>query len=119
MKVVLNRCHGGASLSNLAAEALGLEPDAVGYMIGPHVYIPDEWTRTQQDFVEVVERLGEAASGPLAQLEVAEIPEGVHYLITEYDGYEGVNYSLTPIMGEGGDSICDCCAQPWTIDSAT
>jgi hypothetical protein len=38
--------------------------------------------------VQVVEELGEAASGKLAELVIVEIPDGIEYEIDDYDGIE-------------------------------
>jgi hypothetical protein len=38
--------------------------------------------------VEVVEELGKGASGAYGELKVVEIPDGMKYVIDEYDGYE-------------------------------
>jgi hypothetical protein len=53
----------------------------------------DSWTRenrTHPFIVRVVEELGEAANGPFAELAVVEIPDGVEYEISEYDGREHI-----------------------------
>jgi hypothetical protein len=53
----------------------------------------DSWTRENREHpmvVRVAEELGEAASGRHADLRVVEIPEGVEYIIDEYDGIEHI-----------------------------
>lgn len=53
----------------------------------------DGWTRehrTHPMVVRVVEKLGEAASGPLSELAVVEIPDGTEYEISDYDGREHI-----------------------------
>jgi hypothetical protein len=40
--------------------------------------------------VQVVEEMGKAADGWSAQLTVMEIPDGVDYIILDYDGKESV-----------------------------
>ena len=40
--------------------------------------------------VQVVEEMGKAADGRSAQLTVMEIPDGVDYIILDYDGKESV-----------------------------
>ena len=49
-----------------------------------------EIPRDDPALVQVVEELGAEASGWCADLEVAEIPDGVAWQIEEYDGYEHV-----------------------------
>jgi len=40
--------------------------------------------------VQVVEELGDAASGRHAKLKVVEVPDGIDYEIDEYDGIERI-----------------------------
>jgi len=47
-------------------------------------------TRRDPDLIAVIEELGEKANGPFADLKIAEIPDGVEYEITDYDGLEEV-----------------------------
>lgn len=47
-------------------------------------------SRTDPQLIQVIEELGEAASGDCAKLEVIEIPDGISYEIAEYDGMECV-----------------------------
>lgn len=49
---------------------------------------PDD--RGDLDLVAVVEKLGEKANGSHARLKVVEIPDGVEYEISEYDGKEHI-----------------------------
>ena len=46
--------------------------------------------RNDPCLVEVVEKLGEKANGRFAELIVVEIPDGIEWDITEYDGLEKV-----------------------------
>lgn len=46
--------------------------------------------RSHPLLLRVVEELGEAADGRCAQLKIVEIPDGVDYVIEEYDGNEHV-----------------------------
>ena len=51
----------------------------------------DSFERDDPDVIAVVEEIGvEAASAPLARLEIVEIPADVEWEIGEYDGYEWV-----------------------------
>lgn len=47
--------------------------------------------RTDKDLVDVVKELGDEASGPCAKLEVISIPDGIDWVIDEYDGRESVH----------------------------
>ena len=44
--------------------------------------------RTDSTLIEVVEELGNKASGPCGELRVVEIPDDLDYVIDEYDGIE-------------------------------
>lgn len=46
--------------------------------------------RSDALLVQVVEELGDAANGKHAELAVVEIPDGVEYVIEEYDGNETI-----------------------------
>jgi len=48
-------------------------------------------TRTDKNLISVFEELGsENSSGMCAKLGVVEIPDGIDFVIEEYDGYESV-----------------------------
>jgi len=84
MKLVINKCYGGFSLSKQATELLGIEWDTYGYS---HA---GSGKRADPKLVAVVEQLGKAANGKHARLAVVEIPDGTDYTIEEYDGVEWV-----------------------------
>jgi len=62
--------------------------------------IPDENTfydswygtenRSDQDLIDVIEKLGDKANGDCASLAIEEIPDGAEFEIEEYDGNESV-----------------------------
>lgn len=82
MKIVINACYGGFSLSKKAYELLGEEWDGYGYKFNDD--------RDNPKIVEVVEKLGKKANGYCADLKVVEIPDGIEYEIDEYDGLEHI-----------------------------
>ena len=47
-------------------------------------------SRTDPLLIEIVEALGDEASGSHAKLKIVEVPEGVEWTIQEYDGWEWV-----------------------------
>lgn len=49
-----------------------------------------DFERHDLALVQVVEELGEAASGEHAELKITEVPSGTSYRIDEYDGCESV-----------------------------
>lgn len=86
MKIVINDDWGGFGLSEEAYKELGLEWDGFGCAFNGYE------CRTNPKLVEVVERLGsERASGHFAKLKVIEIPDGIDWVIDDYDGIETVH----------------------------
>lgn len=78
MKIVINACYGGFSLSEEAVNALGLR--------NSHDYV----ARNDEKLIELIES-GVNCSGRFAKLEVVEIPdEATDWEISEYDGSEEV-----------------------------
>jgi len=84
IKIVVNRCYGGFGLSEEAYKELGLAWDGYGYKYN------DLDKRSDPRLIEVIEKLGGMASSLLAKLQVVEIPDGVDWTISEYDGWETV-----------------------------
>ena len=84
MKVVINRCYGGFSLSN---EALKLYEDLSGKK---DVY-DKKIERNDPILIDIIETLGiEKSNGGFAELKIVDIPDSVEYTICEYDGMEWV-----------------------------
>jgi len=87
MKVVINRCFGGFSLS----------PDALkmyNKLSGACVTDDNNYRLIDRDdkyLVQTVEELGDLASGRYSVLEVVEIPDDVKWEISEYDGAETIH----------------------------
>jgi hypothetical protein len=98
VKIVINTCFGGFSLSDDALEALesGAHPAVLAYIEAVGRGEKKDWhhveiARDDRMLVNVVENLGsERASGRHASLKVVEIPDGVEWGIAEYDGQEHV-----------------------------
>ena len=82
MKIVINKCFGGFSLSQKAYEFLVHEWDGFGH---------GEWERNDPKLVQCVEQLGKAADGLYAELKVVEIPDDVDWGIDDYDGMESIS----------------------------
>lgn len=83
MKIVINRCYGGFSLSEAAYKFLKIPWDGYGYKFNHE-------DRSNPQLVKCVEKLGKLANGKYAELNVVEIPDGTEYQIEEYDGVEWV-----------------------------
>ena len=76
-KIVINDCYGGFSLSEWAAETLGV----------------DRWGVSRDDpfLVALLEKHGsKKVGGNAAILVIVEIPDDVDWIIEEYDGIEHV-----------------------------
>lgn len=57
------------------------------------LYLKDEY-REDPILIEVVEELGEKASGRFGNLKVVEIPDDLEYVIDEYDGIETLHQKV-------------------------
>lgn len=130
MKVVINRCFGGFSLSPPAmqrmAELQGRKcyffkdghtsskpyqripkgeslpnlfftafdvpnPNTPKFAYDKHVITSRPENRSDPLLIQVIEELGAAgASGSCADLKIVEIPDGIEYEISEYDGLEHI-----------------------------
>ena len=86
MKVAINTCFGGFSLSKEAYEYLGIPWDEYGYEYSDF----DAESRTDEKLIECITVLGEKANGSLAKLKIVDIPEDVNWYIDDYDGMESV-----------------------------
>jgi len=104
-KIVINRCHGGFSLSDeamklygkLAGWTLVAEIDKYGFTnfyrdsVGDGNYFGNHnIERDDPLLVQVLEQLGSKADGRYAKLKVVEVPDGVCWTLEEYDGLEWV-----------------------------
>lgn len=99
-KVVYNSCYGGFGLSEKAKERmieLGYKelelnseyvPNKERGLFNSKYWDPYDISRTHPILVQVVEELGDDASGPYAHLKIALVED--KYRITEYDGAETV-----------------------------
>lgn len=82
MKVVINSCYGGYSLSKKAYDYLGIPWDEYGFAFGND--------RSNPALVKCVDELGKDANGDCACLQIIEIPDDV--LEWEIEGYDGVEW---------------------------
>ena len=110
MKIVINDCFGGFGLSDAAFEKF-LDRKGIAwekqhrvdydwheyYHAGhlgedEHFLYSREMTedRSDPDLVAVVEEMGKLAHGEYSVLKVVEIPDGVKWHISEYDGFEHI-----------------------------
>ncbi len=103
MKVVVNHCYGGFSLSSKAILEFFKRKEITCYpeeeSWGTLYWLDEEKTKTfydrdvdrsDPDLVAVVEELGSESFGTCAKLDVVDIPDGTDYFIDEYDGMETI-----------------------------
>ncbi len=88
MKVVINRCFGGFSLS---AEGIQRYRELSGVLAATDDHVWRNLERDDKYLVQTVEELGNLASGRYSVLEVIEIPDDVKWKILEYDGAERIH----------------------------
>lgn len=107
MKVAINGCWGGFSLSKEATELMADRGSAeaaqyladtnpeIWYDFHPYGDPDDNHTdkvRADPLMIAVIEELGvEAASGSMASIRIVEVPDGVDWYIDNYDGMENVH----------------------------
>ena len=89
MKIVINTCHGGFSLSE-KAQKLFCQYSTIEWK-----YWQEDWSyydieRNDQYLVRVIEELGDDANGRFSELKLVNIPDEVEWQIEEYDGLEWV-----------------------------
>jgi hypothetical protein len=103
MKVVINRCYGGFSLSRKAMELLvdagckeaaetlaHYDADPLLLRLSGNDSFHLKIDRADPLLVEVVEGLGDEASGRFASLEVVEVSDDAKWEVEEYDGFEHI-----------------------------
>lgn len=105
-KVVCNNRYGSFTLSRAAvlrARELSGDPHWNSPCIAGDLYqsgavmrsdygsLSTDIARHDPILVQVVEELGEAASGACSKLLLEEVPSGTGYRIDDYDGYESVH----------------------------
>lgn len=103
MKVVINRCCGGFSISKEAAEHMAangseraklelnkFKEQGEWYGFGNVKGMSGGYDRTDPLLVKAVEELGDAADGAYAELKVVTIPDDIEWEIDDYDGKERI-----------------------------
>jgi len=95
MKIAINCCYGGFSLSKAAYEELGLDYDGYGYIFNEDLGIESDSEhayRANPELIRAIEKIGEEnAGGKYASIRIIEIPDDVEWIIEEYDGVESVH----------------------------
>jgi hypothetical protein len=84
-RIVINDCYGGFGLSEEATERY---KELAGITNGDWSY--SDIARDDPYLVQVVRELGHRANGKYSSLKIVEVPAGIEWHITEYDGNEWV-----------------------------
>lgn len=96
MKLVINKCYGGFSLSEEQALAYGIdESELFDSGVGRNRIYYGDFDRDDEKLIEVV--IQDLPSAWASELKVVEIPDGVFYQIEEYDGMEYIIWSESEI----------------------
>ena len=90
MKIVINAAHGGFHVSEDFLKHYNIPYEMNDF----NIPVPKETiTRTDKRLIEYIKTHGsKAASSRLSNLVVKKIPAGTAYRISEYDGYEYIEY---------------------------
>ena len=98
LKVVINKCYGGFSISLDCAKRMAELGNNEAKQMLKSYEIDNHWygflyktTRHDKRLVQAVEELCKKANGPCAELVIEKVyvPD-IPYTITDYDGYEQV-----------------------------
>ena len=94
MKVVVNKCYGGFSLSNEAIAALK-EKTPVKVINCSNIQFYYWSNRHDKHLVSLLEEMGTIrASGEHARLFLEEWPDDIPYKVREYDGQESLEVDI-------------------------
>ncbi len=113
MKIAINKCFGGFDLSDKVLERLielgiphyksyddrpkedkGLYiVDAESSSFGKYwTNLSDEENRTNPLLIQAIEEIGEEkSSGRFGEIRIIEIPDGIQWELSEYDGIESIH----------------------------
>lgn len=95
MKIAINGCYGGFSVSKAVYDELGFVWDRYGYLDNDIFGIEagDYYAyRADPRLIAAIEKVGlDKASGSLAKVRIVDIPDDVKWKISEYDGIETVS----------------------------
>jgi len=95
MKIVINNCFGGFSVTEAVYNELGVKWDGYGYIENKDLGIEsDDYHAYRQDtkLINAIEKVGlHESSGSCAELKIVDIPEDVDFYIHDYDGMETIN----------------------------
>ena len=84
MRVVINSCHGGFHLSEAAASEYSRRKGLTERLRHGEIL------RDDSDLIEIVETMGSAANADCSKLKIIEIPDDIHWHVSEFAGNEWV-----------------------------
>lgn len=112
MKIAVNKCFGGFTLSDRAHERLielgvpcfksweemGENYNGIYIVKAEPIFglnyasnLDENENRTNPLLIQVIEELREEASGRFGEVEITEIPDDVDWYISDYDGIETIH----------------------------
>lgn len=100
-KIAYNACWGGFGLSEEASRRLvELDPETYEELDPDWGGLPYDADRSEPNLIKVIEDMGDRANGRHANLQIANIPDGIPWTISEYDGSETVKVDWKALVGE-------------------
>lgn len=117
MKVLINSCYGGFGYS---AKAIKMYLDAKGMkytgelvdsyssvtLENGNKFSSYDIDHNDPTIIQIFEEIGsQECSGDHSQLQCVDIPDGCQYQITEYDGWESIDYWLEATFDEVKDGL--------------
>lgn len=95
MKIAINKCFGGFSLSKSVFEELGVKWDNDGYLSNEALGIKsDDYNKYRSDdrLIEAIEKIGiSEASGSMADIVIVDVPDDIEWELSNYDGIESIH----------------------------
>jgi hypothetical protein len=95
MKIAINVCFGGFSVSEEVYKELGIKWDGYGFLGNKDFGIcSDDYLafRSNTKFIEAIEKVGiNQSSGCSSKIKIIDIPGGIDYYIDDFDGNETIH----------------------------
>ena len=95
LKIVINRCYGGFSVTEDVVKELGFKWGGYGFLSNSDFGIEDsnyDKFRSDPRLIAAIEKIGLLeSSGGCAELDIVEVPDGIDWYVDEYDGMESVH----------------------------
>jgi len=95
MRIAVNDCWGGFSVSHAIYDILGIKWDGYGFLSNKDLGIESnncDAYRADARLIAAIEKIGcDAASGEYAEITIIEVPDDIEWYIDNYDGKESVH----------------------------